>query len=129
MTGVLLDTHAWAWTIYATDRLSPEARTAVTRADVIMVSPVSLFEIGQKVRAGKWPEVEPILDRLPEILREQGAFSAALTPEICLAASTMDWPHRDPFDRIIAATAEILGLALVTRDAVFATRPGLRTIW
>lgn len=68
MTGFLLDTTARAWTIYATDRLSPEARTAVTRADVIMVSPVSLFEIGQKVCAGKWPEVEPILDRLPEVL-------------------------------------------------------------
>jgi PIN domain nuclease of toxin-antitoxin system len=129
MTGVLLDTHAWAWTIYATDRLSAAARDAVSRADIVMVSPVSLFEIGQKVRAGKWPEIEPILDRLPEIIRQQGAFSASLTPEICLAASTMDWTHRDPFDRIIAASAEMLGLVLVTKDTAFETRAGLRTIW
>jgi len=129
MSAVLLDTHAWAWTIHASDRLSGTAREAIGAAEAVQVSPISLYEIGQKTRAGKWPEMVPIVDRLPAILREQGAFAAPLTAEICLAASTMDWPHRDPFDRLIAATAEALGLALVTKDPAFAERPGLTTIW
>lgn len=129
MTGVLLDTHAWAWTIHRTERLSRTARDAIAGASSVQVSPISLFEIGQKTRAGKWPEMAPIVDRLPDILRAQGAFAAPLTAEICLAASTMDWPHRDPFDRLIAATAEALGLAIVTRDPAFRECPALRTIW
>ena len=70
----------------------------------------------------------PFADRLPEILREQGGIVAPLTPEICLAASLRDWPHRDPFDRLIAATAETMGIPLVGRDPVFAGL-GLRCLW
>ena len=129
MTAVLLDTHAWVWALLDAPDLPQGTREAIARADAVFVSPMSFYEIGQKVRLEKWPEMATHLDRLEDLLRDNGGLSAPLTPEICLAASTMDWPHRDPFDRIIAATAEILGLALVTRDAVFATRPGLRTIW
>jgi PIN domain nuclease of toxin-antitoxin system len=129
MTGVLLDTHTWAWSFHNTKRLSATAQNVIAGAENIQVSPISLFEIGQKTRAGKWPEMEPVLARLPDILREQGAFAAPLTAGICLAASTMEWDHRDPFDRLIAATAETLGLLLVTKDPAFGTRPALRTIW
>ena len=105
------------------------AREAIQAADAVFVSPISIYEIGQKVRVGKWPAMAPHLEGLQALLRERGGLTAPLTLEICLAASMMDWPHRDPFDRLIAATAEALGLSLVTKDAVFGTRADLRTIW
>ena len=69
---VLLDTHAWAWTLVDDPMLSPGARQAVADADAVFVSPISLFEISQKVRIGKWPEMVDRLDGLPDTLAEQG---------------------------------------------------------
>jgi PIN domain nuclease of toxin-antitoxin system len=129
VTGVLLDTHAWVWTLTDESRLSRPAREAIERADAVMVSPISFFEIAQKVRIGRWPELADRCAGLPELLRESGGIAAPLTPEICVRAGLADWDHRDAFDRLLAATAESLALPLLTRDPVFAGRPGLAVVW
>lgn len=85
----------------------------------MLVSPISFFEIGQKVRLGKWPEMEPFLHRLPSLLEQQGGGVAELDPSVCLQAATMPWPHRDPFDRLLAATAIHNNLPLISADIVF----------
>ncbi|EJT05070.1 type II toxin-antitoxin system VapC family toxin [Rhizobium sp. CCGE 510] len=119
MNSLLLDTHAWAWSLSGDERLSVKAVALIEKAETILVSPISLFEISQKVRLGKWPEMEPFIGRLPELLQEQGGITVALTPEICLAAAMMDWAHRDPFDRFLAATAMQNGIPIISADAVF----------
>lgn len=119
MNAVLLDTHAWAWSLTADARLTARAITVIQQADAVLVSPISLFEIGQKVRLGKWPEMQPHIHGLAELLERQGGRTVALTPDVCLQASTMDWAHRDPFDRLIAATAMANGLPLISADTVF----------
>jgi PIN domain nuclease of toxin-antitoxin system len=129
VASVLLDTHAWVWSFSAPGLLSAAACAAIESADAVLVSPISFFEIGQKARLGKWPELAPHVSRLPEVLREQGGLAAPLTPEICLEAACLDWPHRDPFDRLLAATAARLSLSLVTRDPVFAELPAVRAVW
>ncbi len=101
MNSILLDTHAWVWSFANDALLSSRARTAIREADTVYVSPISFFEIGQKVRTGRWPEMQGRVKELPAILKEQGGSIATLTPEICLDASTMDWEHRDPFERLI----------------------------
>ena len=58
----------------------------------------------------------------------RGACFAPLTSEICLEAALTDWPNRDPFDRLLGATARRMGVPLVTRDAVFAVA-GVACIW
>lgn len=119
MKGVLLDTHAWAWSLTADPRLTAEAQAIMTAAPVVYVSPISFFEIGQKVRLGKWPEMAPWVEKLPDLLEEQGGQLATFTARIALGASMADWPHRDPFDRILAATARHLDVPLVSADLVF----------
>jgi PIN domain nuclease of toxin-antitoxin system len=81
--------------------------------------PISFFEIAQKVRLGKWPEMEPFVATLPALLVEQGGYAARLDPTICNMAGLMDWAHRDPFDRIVAATAMNMKLTLVSADVAF----------
>ena len=62
-------------------------------------------------------------------LQAQGGAVAPFTPEICLHAGQRIWTHRDPFDRLLASTAEILELPLVSQDAVFKDLPSIRCIW
>lgn len=119
MSALLLDTHVWAWSLQGSERLSDPARDALVGAKAVYVSPISFFEIGQKVRLGKWRAMEPLATRLAELLAEQGGLVAGLTPRACLAAGTMNWTHRDPFDRLIAATALEGRLALVSADSIF----------
>jgi len=63
--------------------------------------------------------MEPFVGQLTDYLREQGGSVASLDPDICIAAGMMAWPHRDPFDRLLAATATHYRLPLVSADAVF----------
>jgi len=129
VTQVLLDTHAWVWSFTDDAQLSAPARSAIEAASVVYVSPISFFEIGQKVRHGKWPEMAPFASKLGAILRNQGGIAAPLTPEICLHASLRIWEHRDPFDRLLASTAEILGIPFVTKDSVFGELNAFRCVW
>lgn len=61
----------------------------------------------------------PLIDSLPKHLVDQGAKVARLEPEICLRAGALDWTHRDPFDRLLAATALYFKIAIVSADVVF----------
>ena len=69
----------------------------------------------------------PFVRDLDGLLSEQGGMPAAFTPEICLRAALMDWDHRDPFDRLILATAQIMNVALISADTVFDGR--VTRIW
>lgn len=126
---VLLDTHAWAWSIVEPKRLTAQGKRAIRDARSVLVSPISIYEIAQKVHLGKWPQMLPYLSRLPELVAEQGSVYARVEPELCLRAATLDWPHRDPFDRMLAATALHHGAAILSTDTAFDTMPGLRRIW
>lgn len=128
---MLLDTHAWVWMLTDDPKLSTQAVSAAETADAVRLSPISIFEISQKVRLGKWPEMEGHLDKLPDLIAGQGILMAPLDPHVALLAGTMAWAHRDPFDRIIAATALVSGAVLLSADAMFDTLSGppLRRIW
>ena len=91
----------------------------LTKAQTILVSAISFFEIAQKVRLGKWPEMAPYVDSLPDLLERQRGVATALEAADSLLAGTMEWPHRDPFDRLLAASAIRRGVAIVSADPVF----------
>jgi len=116
---VLLDTHTWVWTLFQSSSLDPVARGLIEAAQLIYVAPCSFHEITQKHRSGKWPEVGGIIPRLPQLLRAQGGTVAPYTAEMAMLSGGMDWGHRDPFDRMIAATAMELACPLISKDAAF----------
>ncbi|NBB84169.1 MAG: PIN domain-containing protein [Alphaproteobacteria bacterium] len=116
MRSVLLDTHTWAWALTASTRLSLPSKEAISAAETVYVSPISLFEIGQKVKKGAWPAMEGHLDALSA---DDQTLSATLSRDVASLAGTLAWTHRDPFDRIIAATAISLGLPLISKDVAF----------
>jgi PIN domain nuclease of toxin-antitoxin system len=63
--------------------------------------------------------MEPFLGKLVALADEQGTRLVELSPQASLLAATLPWEHRDPFDRIIAATAITRGLALLSADPAF----------
>lgn len=129
MKHVLLDTHTWVWSLTGDPKMSQNALNAITGADAVFVSPITFYEIGQKVRLGKWPEMDDLVHELPTLLTKQGGVSAQFTPEICIHASLRDWSHRDPFDRFLASTSELLSLPLISKDLAFDDLDGFKRVW
>ena len=118
---LLLDTHVLAWWLLDSPRLGVAARAAIADPDhQILVSTVSVWEMAQKHGRGRWPEVGPGLATIEADLARLGFRVLPLTLAHALAAGALDWAHRDPFDRMLAAQALAEGATLVTADRVFA---------
>jgi PIN domain nuclease of toxin-antitoxin system len=112
--------------------LSPAARLALEEAPERCVSAASLYEIAWKARIGKWPEIAPLLAfDLDARLRADGFDVLPASGAVMQRAGSFDWSHRDPFDRIIVATALARDLAVVSKDATLDTNgaPGWRRVW
>jgi PIN domain nuclease of toxin-antitoxin system len=129
MTRILLDSHAFFWFLDGDPRLSTPARQAIEEPDaVVHVSAVTAFEIVNKVRVGKWPAAAALALHLPQIISRFSFEPLPLTIEHARHAGLLAAPHRDPFDRMLAAQAEVEDIPIVTADADFA-QFNVRTIW
>ncbi len=62
--------------------------------------------------------MESSIGRLPALLTDQRGSVAILEPAVCVVAGMLTWPHRDPFDRLLAATAIHDSLPIVSADAI-----------
>ena len=70
--------------------------------------------------------MESSVAALANMAHRHGVEILDVTPEISLSAGVLQWGHRDPFDRIIGATAHKHGLFLLSADAAF---DGLETLY
>ncbi|MCV7383820.1 type II toxin-antitoxin system VapC family toxin [Mycolicibacter longobardus] len=126
----LLATHALLWALTDPARLGPNAREVLTDRSVpIFVSSVSAWELATKQRLGKLPQADAVLGAYSRHLDRLGATRLPMDEEHALLAGRLDWDHRDPFDRMLAAQAIIHSMTLITGDAAFAGLAGLRTLW
>ena len=124
--GVLLDTHALVWAVSDPIRLGAEARKLLENpATAVYVSAASAWEIATKVRLGRFPEAEIVSDQFDEIVTRLRAEPLPITAKHALRAGRLDWKHRDPFDRILAAQTMLSGLTLLTRDQALRDLSGL----
>lgn len=120
----LVDTHLLLWAAGEPQRLSPKARRLLDDPDSqLWFSAASLWEVSIKYGLGRADfRVEP--RRLRRGLIDNGWRELAISSEHAVA--TLDLPpiHKDPFDRMLVAQAQVEGLALVTSDEVVARYPG-----
>src|SRR5262245_10555225 len=104
--NLLLDTHTLLWSLTNDPKLSVAARTAITDpANARYVSPASLIEIALKVRLGKLTLSAPFATLFPAQLAPIQAQLIPITISHIELLTTLPLHHRDPFDRLIAATA------------------------
>lgn len=118
--NLLLDTHALLWWLAGDARLSRRARAAIAdEGNVIHVSSASAWEIATKHRLGRLPEIGSLIADLVGHVAGQGFTTLDITVEHGLRAGSLAGPHRDPFDRMLAAQAQAERLTLVSNDAMF----------
>jgi PIN domain nuclease of toxin-antitoxin system len=119
---LLLDTHTLVWSMNATSELSQAAREAIESFEnEIQVSVVTVWEAATKHRLGKFPEAGAFVGDPRGVLNRLGFSSLSLKLEHAHLSGTFAHPHRDPFDRMLAAQAILDGLTLVSNDKVFDT--------
>jgi len=122
--ALLLDTHALLWWLAQPERLSPAAHGAIADPDnLVHVSAASGWEIATKVRLGKLPAASELLNDLPQLLAAQGFELLPISLVHGLHAGGYPMAHRDPFDRLLAAQAELAGLTLVSLDPALKAFP------
>lgn len=127
---VLLDTHVLLWMLAEPEKLSAECRIAVEKPDTrLLVSTVSLFEVSTKVRIGKLSSAGPLLSETEWTLSRLNVELLPLSAAAAVLAGQLDVPHRDPFDRLLAAQAVTSNVALASNDAAFRLFEGVRVLW
>jgi PIN domain nuclease of toxin-antitoxin system len=117
---VLLDTHTLLWWLDGDRRLSRRARqTVADEANAVLVSAASAWEIATKVRIGKLPGAVDVAADVVGCLARQRFESLDITVLHAQRAGRLPGTHRDPFDRMLIAQAQIEDLPIVTNDEVF----------
>lgn len=130
---IVLDTHVWLWWLSNPEKLTAPASLAIddgVRDEGIIISAISTWEIALLVSRGR---LELAINYRDWIAKTEGLPFVRFVPvDNTIALRSIDLPghfHPDPADRIIAATAMTMGLALVTCDQKILGYPHLQTIW
>jgi PIN domain nuclease of toxin-antitoxin system len=119
---LLLDTHCWLWAqLGLVRRLSQAALKAIQNAESeggLRVSVISVWELAMLEKRGKLALPMDVRTWVEEALSKPGISVAPLTPEIAIESVHLPGElHGDPADRMLVATARILGATLLTKDA------------
>ncbi len=133
---VLVDTHALLWWQAKHRKLSRTARTALERADAVLVSAVTCWEILTLVGAGRIRFDRSVTEWFADLEGDDRLELVALSPRAALVAYDLQRArfHGDPADRMIYATAVECTAPLVTADEritefAAASSPPITIIW
>jgi PIN domain nuclease of toxin-antitoxin system len=130
---LLLDTHAWVWFVANPEKLSGPAQEAIDKVvavEEVLVSSMSVWEVAMLVARGR---LKLTMDVDQWVARSEALPFLTFVPvdnRVAMASVRLPPPlHKDPADRIIAATALKLGIPLVTKDQRLLDYEPVHTIW
>lgn len=132
---IICDTHILLFWADQPKRLTKTARTLLTQgieqkslgcADISLWEITMLFSRGRlNTQAGVSPQ-----DYINDVVRAMHMSIQPITAEIAqLAQDEKRFSHKDPADRLIAATALVLNIPLITADTQMQSVAGLKTVW
>lgn len=117
---LLLDTHALLWWLDGDRKLPARVRRRIADAhSAIFVSAASAWEITTKWRIGKLDGAEAVARDVNGAVVKQGFTPLDISIRHAEHAGRLATDHRDPFDRILIAQAQLEGLPIATNDQVF----------
>lgn len=113
---VLVDSHVALWALFGDARLGTECATALRQARRVYFSVVTPWELGIKEHLGKLDIDDDVADGLTTM----GFEPLTIDLSHARVAAALPLHHRDPFDRMLIAQAQVEGLTLVSADKAFA---------
>ena len=127
---LLLDTHAFIW-LCSDQSLLPQRSMDRIRGPSghLFLSSISSLEVGLLTKAGRLPMPTSVEEFVERNLRKFHIREIPVDSRIALASAALPQIHRDPFDRILVATAKLQNLTIVTKDRTIPTYPGVKTVW
>ena len=128
MTYVLLDTHALVWWLEAKENLSRRAKEIIENSEtVVFVSAATGWELAIKTQIGKFKSAE-LVNSVEREIEKEGFIELPISMEHALLAGSLSSPHRDPFDRLLAAQAQVEKVPIVSNDKMF-DEFSVRRVW
>lgn len=119
--NLLLDTHTFIWFVEGSEALSNNAKNEIENPlNQCFVSIVSLWEMSIKISLGKLYMQGPFETVMNDI-SDNGFELLPLLFEHTLQNSLLDWHHKDPFDRLLAAQCIVGNMQFLSRDGIFET--------
>lgn len=120
----LVDTHFLIWLSMQSSRLTPHARSLLADPNnTIYFSAVSIFEVAIKQQLAK-ADFDVDTGVLRRTMIEKGYIELAVDGVQAVHVSRLPPIHRDPFDRLLVAQANVEGITLITADEQIALYPG-----
>jgi len=119
-TLLLLDTHIWLWLEAGSSELSAAARGTIGHAlglGALRIASISLWELALLASRGRVTLGKPTNSWIAEALADPAPIIEPLDARVAVESCELPGTfHRDPADRIIVATARVIGATLMTRD-------------
>jgi len=127
--SLLLDTHVWIWSQEAPEELGERTRgRLIDPEQALYVSPVSTLEIARLAASGTIQLSGGLLEWVNDTLEALQGITVQISHEIAAQAYSLPGSfHKDPADRILAATARLDHLTLVTADHRLLKYPHVNT--
>jgi len=126
---LLLDAHTLIWAVDDPAKLGPDATTALQEpSNDLLLSAGTIWEISIKVGLGKLSLSLPFRQWMEQAIHDLGASVLPITVEYAAVQSGLPAHHGDPFDRLLAAQAQVETVPLVSTDAVF-DQYGINRVW
>ena len=126
---IVVDTHVLIWWTDAPYKLSPTAREALEKTEVIAVSAITGWEVGILARRRRIEIEVDALSWMHDLTATRNLRILPVTLEISALAAEWHELLRDPIDCLIAATALAHNAPLVTKDDRIRTSGVVETIW
>lgn len=131
---MVLDTHAWVWFLSSPEQIPRKAQRvldgALERGDPLRVSAISVWEVAMLVTRNRLELAIPLEEWVTAAERVPTLRYMPIDNRVALRSVALpDFPHRDPADRMIVATAVGLGATLVTADETLHGYDIVPTVW
>ena len=127
---LLLDTHTFIWLASDRSQLPPRlVELIASESDGLFISSITVTEVGLLSNAGRINTYGSCEDFLFKNLKRLGIHEVPIDVRIALASTQLPPIHRDPFDRIIIATAQVHKMTILTKDRTIPTYPKTTAVW
>lgn len=115
---IVFDTCTLIWRAFEPEKLSKKASKSINQSDSLVISSISIWEIGTKIKNKKLSLPISLEEFVARLKRIQKLDIVPVDEMIWMDSLALNWKHKDPADRVIVATARKINYPIVTSDKI-----------